>query len=45
MAQMTLDTESLGHLDGNYDAATYKLSALEKKKIFLRLVFLLTQWE
>ena len=32
MAQMTLDTEWLGHLDGNYDAATYKLSGLGKKK-------------
>lgn len=31
MAQMTLDTEWLGHLDGNYDAATYKLSDLGEK--------------
>ena len=44
MAQMTLDTEWVGHLDGNYDAPIYKLSGLEKQT-FLRLVFLLTQWE
>ena len=39
MAQMTLDTEWLGHLDGNYDAATYKLSGLGKKKTPFRGLF------
>ena len=37
---MTLDTEWLGHLDGNYDAATYKLSGLGKKKHLSEACFL-----